>query len=68
MRSRFLSGVMEIAGFGSFECQFLVIGERWGVVAGEVGRWFWSDNGDLAKGMVATMRSKGGASPSPTGI
>jgi len=39
---------MEIAGFGAFEYQFLVIGQRKGVVAGEVARWFWSDNGDLA--------------------
>jgi hypothetical protein len=31
-----------------FRCQFLVIGQRMGVVAGEVARWFWSDNGDLA--------------------
>jgi hypothetical protein len=31
-----------------FRCQFLVIGERRGVVAGEVAVGCWSDNGDLA--------------------
>src|SRR6185437_3595051 len=43
---RFLSGVMEIAGFGVFECQFLVIGQRGGIVAGEVGAWCGRGNAD----------------------
>src|SRR6476646_3683846 len=46
MRNRFLSGVMEIAGFGVFECQFLVIGQRGGDVAGEVEAWCGRGNGD----------------------
>jgi hypothetical protein len=50
---------MEIAGFGVFECQFLVIGQRGGDVAGEVGIGCWSDNGDLdlnAKGALAETK------------
>jgi len=37
-----------MAEFWDFGCQFLVIGEAGGVVAGEVGMGCWSDNGDSA--------------------
>lgn len=62
MRKRFLSGLMEVVGF-EFGCQFLFIGERRGVVAGEVEDGCWSDNGELADGI-----RRGRGKPLPYGV
>src|SRR5580704_2936325 len=68
MRNRFLSGVMEIVGFMVVQCQFLVIGQRWGVVAGEVGDACRSYNGALAHACGSREKHWRGPSMLPSSV
>src|SRR5580658_7646394 len=65
MRNRFLSGVMEIAEFLVLRCQFLFIGERGGVVAGEVTGAWRSNYGEWARAFGGG-RPHGRGEPYPT--